>query len=88
MRLLAYPDSALGKRREHVVFASHYTNGFFLRFFHPLSKKILKNIFLKKFAQGVKILAFLAISIMSFLFYNFFFLSLFLLAVIKTTSVS
>jgi len=67
---------------------------FFCDFFTPSVKKILKNIFLKKFAQGgVKILAFLAISIMSFLFslflfYNFFFLSLFLLAVITTTSVS
>lgn len=66
---------------------------FFCDFFTPSVKKFLKNIFLKKFAQGVKILAFLAISIMSFLFslflfYNFFFLSLFLLAVIKTTSVS
>ena len=27
MRLLAYPDSAFGKRRERVVFASHLYNG-------------------------------------------------------------
>jgi hypothetical protein len=52
MRLLAYPDSALGKRRECVVFASHFTNGFFLRFFHPLSKKIFKKYFSKKICTG------------------------------------
>jgi len=27
MYLLAYPDSAFGKRRERVVFASHLYNG-------------------------------------------------------------
>jgi len=52
MRLLAYPDSALGKRREFVVFASHYTNGFFCDFFTPSVKKFLKNIFLKKICTG------------------------------------
>ncbi|WP_337479540.1 hypothetical protein, partial [Phascolarctobacterium succinatutens] len=52
MRLLAYPDSALGKRRECVVFASHYTNDIFCCFTHPLRQKNLKNIFLKKFALG------------------------------------
>ncbi|WP_443685176.1 hypothetical protein, partial [Phascolarctobacterium succinatutens] len=29
VRLLAYPDSALGKRRERVVFASHYITRLF-----------------------------------------------------------
>ncbi|WP_306513387.1 hypothetical protein, partial [Phascolarctobacterium succinatutens] len=43
MRLLAYPDSALGKRRECVVVASHSINGYESAILYPSAKNILKN---------------------------------------------
>lgn len=41
-----------GKALKRLFFVSHYTNGFFCRFIHPLTQKNFKNIFLKKFALG------------------------------------
>ncbi|WP_337585154.1 hypothetical protein, partial [Phascolarctobacterium succinatutens] len=58
IRLLTYPDSVFGKRRERVVFASHSINGFFLRFFHPP----IKNIF--DYFECILMMLFFVISIM------------------------
>nr|DAY82675.1 MAG TPA: hypothetical protein [Caudoviricetes sp.] len=52
MRLLAYPDSVFSKRRERVVFASHYTNDIFCCFTHPLKQKNFKKYFSKKICTG------------------------------------
>jgi len=52
MRLLTYPDSALGKRRERVVFASHYTNGYESAILYPSAKNILKFFY---FFEGMGI---------------------------------
>ena len=55
MRLLAYPDSALGKRREHVVFASHSINGYESAILYPSAKKYFKKFFIIFFeAMGIK----------------------------------